>query len=230
MTIEEILALLTTKFQGARKDGLEQLAAALSLQCSNKEEAQAIVDKLADDQVKGFITNWRKTADAEISKANKTFEASLRDKYNFVEKDAPKPEPTPTPSQEPQGLTLDAISKLIDKRLAGITKTISDDKAAAGYRAKYEGEIKKAGAEGRQFDIMMRNFDRANTFETPEAFDAYLKVGLDDIAALKQEAADKGLSGHGAPMGAVNQDGISQAVASYIAAKNAGNTTAGKQV
>lgn len=86
-TIEEILALLQTKFAGARKDGLETLAGAIALQCSTKEEAQAIIDKLSDEKVKGFITDWRKKADAEISKATATHETKLKDKYNFVEKE-----------------------------------------------------------------------------------------------------------------------------------------------
>ena len=85
-TIEEILALLQTKFVGARKDGLEQLAGAIALQCTTKDEAQAIIDKLSDEKVKGFITDWRKKTDAEISKATATHERGLREKYDFTEK------------------------------------------------------------------------------------------------------------------------------------------------
>ncbi|MDR0754273.1 MAG: hypothetical protein LBF04_02680, partial [Prevotellaceae bacterium] len=36
--------------------------------------------------VDAFITEWRKEADAEISKANKTYEDGLRKKYDFAEK------------------------------------------------------------------------------------------------------------------------------------------------
>ena len=37
--IEEILALLKTQFPGVREDGLQQLAAGISLQVATKEEA-----------------------------------------------------------------------------------------------------------------------------------------------------------------------------------------------
>ena len=40
---EEILALLRTQFPGVREDGLQQLAASLSLQVATKEEAAEIV-------------------------------------------------------------------------------------------------------------------------------------------------------------------------------------------
>ena len=55
MTIQEILALLTAKFSGARKDGLTTLARTIALQCATIEEARTIVDKLTDAQVGEFI-------------------------------------------------------------------------------------------------------------------------------------------------------------------------------
>ena len=42
---EKILALLVAKFQGVRKDGLQQLAAAIGLQVASEEEANQVVDK-----------------------------------------------------------------------------------------------------------------------------------------------------------------------------------------
>lgn len=48
---EEILALLRTQFPGVREDGLQQLAASLSLQVATKEEAAEIVGKIAADKV-----------------------------------------------------------------------------------------------------------------------------------------------------------------------------------
>ena len=80
---EKILALLVAKFQGVRKDGLQHLAAAIGLQVTTEEEANQVVDKLTVDKVNAFVTEWRRTADAEISKANQTYENSLKEKAEF---------------------------------------------------------------------------------------------------------------------------------------------------
>lgn len=231
MTIEEILALLTTKFKGARKDGLETLAASISLQCETKEEAEAIIDKLSDEKVKGFITDWRKKADAEISKATATHEKGLRDKFNFVEKPAEtKKEDKPT--EEPAGaITLEAIGKLIDERMAGAIATVRGEQAAKDYRATFEAEIDKAGIKGHQRDMMLRNFDRANTFKTADEFNTYLQEAKGDIEAIQQEQANSGLGGAGKPLfGAVNKEGVSAAVTDYLAGKSDENKLSGKQL
>lgn len=232
-TIEEILALLQTKFAGARKDGLETLAGAIALQCSTKEEAQAIIDKLSDEKVKGFITDWRKKADAEISKATATHETKLKDKYNFVEKEKGGDGAGEGGGKgQPAGgeLTLEAIDKLIEKRLEGVTTTFNAREAAKGYRATFEQELDKAGVKGRQREMMLRNFDRANTFKTPEDFQTYLTEAQGDIDAIKQEQADAGLGGQAKPLfGAVNKEGVSNAVADYLAGKKE-NTLSGKEV
>ncbi len=83
---EKILALLIAKFAGVRKDGLNQLAGAIALQVTTEEEAQTAVGKFTADQVSAFVSEWRKEADAEITKANKTYEDGLKKKYDFVEK------------------------------------------------------------------------------------------------------------------------------------------------
>ena len=234
-TIEEILALLQTKFVGARKDGLEQLAGAIALQCTTKDEAQAIIDKLSDEKVKGFITDWRKKADAEISKATATHEKGLREKYDFSEKSAGgvgggagegggKQQPADGE------LTLEAIGKLIDQRLEGVVTTFNAKEAAKGYRATFEQELDKAGVKGRQREMMLRSFDRANTFKNADEFNAYLTEAQGDIDAIKQEQADAGLGGQAKPIfGAVNKDGVSTAVEQFLTAKKE-NPLSGKEV
>jgi hypothetical protein len=228
MTIEELLALLTAKFQGARKDGLEQLAAALTLQCSSKEEAEAIIDKLTDEKVKGFIQDWRKKADAEISRAKTTYENGLKEKYDFVEKKKPgDPEP---PKPQPEAITLEAIGKLIDQRLEGFTNTFTAKEAAEAYRKTFEGELDKAEIKGRQREMMLRSFDRANSFKTAADFNTYLEEAKGDIAAIKQEQADAGLGGPKPIFGAVNKEGVSDAVTSFLAAQGKENPLAGKTI
>ncbi len=98
---EKLLALLTAKFSGVRRDGLTHLAGYLALQVATEEEAQALVDKLDQTKVTDFVKEWRSGVDTEITTASKTAEEKLKEKYDFVEKgaggnqgktDPPKPE------------------------------------------------------------------------------------------------------------------------------------------
>jgi hypothetical protein len=230
---EKILALLVAKFQGVRKDGLQQLAAAIGLQVASEEEANQVVDKLTADKVNGFVTEWRRTADAEIKKANDTYEEGLRRKYDFKEKN------TPDPNKPADGVavTLDAISKLIDSKLKGVQDsitTLNADKVATSRRELFVAKLDEAKVDGRQREMMLRNFDRANTtFANDDDFNSYLTEVQGDIAALQQEHADSGLQGHEKPIfGAVNKDGISSGVADYIKERAESNnkTLTGKDV
>ena len=230
---EKILALLVAKFQGVRKDGLQQLAAAIGLQVASEEEANQVVDKLTADKVNGFVTEWRRTADAEIKKAKDTYEEGLRRKYDFKEKN------TPDPNKPADGgaVTLDAISKLIDSKLKGVQDsitTLNADKVATSRRELFVAKLDEAKVDGRQREMMLRNFDRANTtFANDDDFNSYLTEVQGDIAALQQEHADSGLQGHEKPIfGAVNKDGISSGVADYIKerAKSNNKTLTGKDV
>lgn len=236
MELEELLALLTAKFKGARKDGLEQLAAVIGLQCANKEEAEAIIEKLTEDKVKAFITDYRRKADAEISKATKTHEQGLRDKYNFVDKSQQGNGGQQTGNGQQQGagsneITLDAIRELVSEQLKGVITTFNAREAAQSYRKTFEDELDKAGVKGRQRDMMLRNFDRVNTFKTPDEFNTYLQEAQGDIAAIQQELADQGLGAHDKPLfGAVTKEGISAGVADFLAAQSKPDSLSGKEV
>lgn len=235
---EKILALLVAKFQGVRKDGLQQLAAALGLQVASEEEANQVVDKLTADKVSAFVTEWRRTADAEIKKANDTYEEGLRRKYDFKEKntETPPADDTNKPT-DGEAVTLDAISKLIDNKLKGVQDsitTLNADKVATSRREQFVAKLDEAKVEGRQREIMLRNFDRAKTtFTNDDDFNSYMTEMQGDIAALQQERADSGLQGHGKPLfGAVNKDGVSSGVADYIKERAESNnkTLTGKEV
>lgn len=217
---EKILALLTAKFQGVRKDGLQQLASVIGLQAADENEATTLVDKLTAEKVEKFVKDWRSKADAEIKKATDTNEARLREKYDFKEKEQPG---ETKPGTEEQPLTLEAISKLIDSKMEGVTKSITSltaEKAATSRREQFVSALDKAKVGGKQRDMMLRNFDRVNTtFKTDDEFNAYLTEAQGDITAIAQEQADKGLQGHDKPIyGAVNEDGVSSGVADYIKA------------
>ena len=232
---ERILALLVAKFQGVRKDGLQHLAAAIGLQVATEEEANQVVDKLTADKVSAFVTEWRRSADAEISKANQTYESSLKEKYDFVEKGKQTPPGgQQTPPDTGGAVTLDAISKLIEEKMKGMQESLTAlnaDKAADSRRKLFVAKLDEAKVEGRQREMMMRNFDRLNNFAKEEDFNSYMEEALGDIAALQQENADKGLQGHEKPIfGAVNKDGISSGVADFIKAQTESKTLTGKEV
>lgn len=232
---ERILALLVAKFQGVRKDGLQHLAAAIGLQVATEEEANQVVDKLTADKVSAFVTEWRRTADAEISKANQTYENSLKEKYDFVEKGKQTPPGgQQTPPDTGGAVTLDAISKLIEEKMKGMQESITAlnaDKVADSRRKLFVAKLDEAKVEGRQREMMLRNFDRINTFANDDDFNSYMTEAQGDIAALQQERADQGLQGHEKPIfGAVNKDGISSGVAEFIKERAENKTLTGKEV
>lgn len=231
---EKILALLAAKFQGVRKDGLQHLATVIGLQVANEEEANEVVGKLTAEKVSGFVTSWRSSADAEIAKANKTYEEGLKQKYDFVEKGKPEP-PTPPAPAESGAITLDAIRKLIDSKLSGVQSSITEitaNKAATSRRELFVAKLDEAKVDGHTREIMLKNFDRVNNFQNDEDFNSYMTDLQGDIAALAQERADAGLSGHEKPIfGAVNKEGISSGVAEYIqSAQESKTALAGKEV
>lgn len=96
---ETILALLTVKFSGERKDGLTQLAGSLALQAETKEEAQALIEKLSQQKVTDFIKDWRSGVDKEITTATKTTEEKLKEKFDFVEKGKGGTDPITDPAK-----------------------------------------------------------------------------------------------------------------------------------
>ncbi len=236
---EQILALLVAKFQGERKDGLQQLALLIGTTAANIEEATEAVDKLAADKVSQFVKDYRRTADAEIAKANKTYEDGLRRKYDFKEKEAQPTVQTPVtpPEQQPGGaLTAEQIRQIIREETKDVRDGLSNlngDKLLASRREQLVAKLDAAKVEGRQRDMVLRNFDRAaSTFANDDDFNGYLTEVQSDIDAIAQENADKGLHGHEKPLfGAVNDKGVSAAVADYIASKSENKSSlSGKEV
>lgn len=224
---EEILALLKTQFPGVREDGLQQLAASLSLQVATKEEAADVVGKFTADKVQQFVKDWRSKADAEIGKANQTYEASLKEKYDFVEKGKQTP-PTQTPTQpSADEFTLDSVKALIAEQMQGIQKSIAsinDSKVAETRKGMFVAALDKAKLEGSKRELLLDNFARM-TFKDDADFNGFMSSQAAHIATLAQEEADRNLQNHDAPIfGAVNKEGVSQGVADYIAQQAAENS------
>jgi hypothetical protein len=231
--IEEILALLKAQFSGVREDGLQQLAAALSLQVETKEQATELVGKLTAEKVTKFVQDWRKKADAEIAKANTTYENGLKEKYDFVEKGKQTPPATP-PAPSPSGtVTLEQIKELIQAEMKGVQQSITDinaGKVAEAREARFVGALDKAGIKGKTRELLLGGF-KGRAFKDDEEFNTYMTQQETDLAALAQEQADNGLLGGGKPIfGAVNEDGVSKGVADYIKSQQSGNTLTGKEI
>lgn len=232
--LEEILALLKAQFSGVREDGLQQLAAAISLQVENKEEAAAVVGKLTADKVAQFVKDYRSKADAEIGKANKTYEEALRKKYDFKEKQTTTPPPTTLQASETGAITLDQIKQLIHDGMQGVQTSITSiaaEKVAETRKGLFVAALDKAKVEGARRDMFLKNFDRL-TFKDDDDFNSFITEQETQFAAIAQEEADKGLLNGDKPIfGAVNKDGISAGVASYIAEKTAADKTlTGKEI
>lgn len=219
--IEEILALLKAQFPGVREDGLQQLAAALSLQVETKDEATALVGKLTADKVEKFVKDWRSKTDAEITRANQTYENGLKEKFDFVEKG--KPNQQQQQQQQHQttdgNLTLDDVKNLIAESLKGVQQSItsiSDAKVAETRRGLFVAALDKAKLEGSKRDLLLDNFGRM-TFKDDADFESFMTSQAAHIATLAQEEADKDLQNHDKPIfGAVTKDGVSEGVADYI--------------
>lgn len=235
MTIAEIQALLEQKFKGERKDGLKLLARHIAMTAGEDDEkAKEAAEALTDDGVKAFISDWRKDADAEISKANKTAETNLREKYDFVEKGKPADPPTPPADPDPnKGITAEQLEAAIAKAIKPYTDKVAaleGEATKATRKEQVEALFKDKQVTAAYKKAIMAAFE-AQTFEKDDDFTAYLESTKTDIDGYVQELADAGLAGGaGKPiLGAPNKDGVSADVAAYIAAKAnpEGNTALG---
>ena len=216
---EKILALLTTKFAGVRKDGLARLAQTLALQVENETEAGALVEKLTAERVNEFVTDYRKDVDKEVSDANKTYEGNLKKKFDFVEKKTEDDDPAKKSKTGDDDTTPAWAKALIDqnKAMAERLNAFETGKITETRLQSLEGKLKDLPDSFK--NQKLKDFKRMN-FESDDAFNEYLTEVETDITALNQELADKGLSGQSKPMfSQKNTDGVSSAVSQYVAAK-----------
>lgn len=230
MTIQEILALLTAKFSGARKDGLTTLARTIALQCATLDEAKTIVDKLTDAQVGEFIKNYRADVDKEVTEGVKTSETKLRKKYN-IKDDHENPVVEPGDKGE-------NIADIVKAAVAEAVKPYADRIASMETDNLNKSRLQKlnealASCKDATFKAQtLKDFARMQ-FADDSAFDEYLTDKTTDIAAANQAFADSSMrhSG-GTPLFAnKGESGVSKAVADYVASANpANNQFAGKEL
>lgn len=191
---EKLLALLQSKFAGVRKDGLNQLATIMALTVMTDEEATSAVDKLTEQSVGQFVTDWRKDVDSEISKANKTYEEGLRKKYDFKEKGNPNP---PTPPTE---LNADAIAAIVQKAIEPFATELNSIKTNKVVETRKQLLTKELEGLDEGFRTPYLNaFDRMN-FKDDEDFNTHLSNVKTEVAKIQQSLIDKGLSQQSKPM------------------------------
>lgn len=191
---EKLLALLQTKFAGVRKDGLNQLATVMALTVTTEEEVTSAVDKLTEQSVGQFVTDWRKDVDSEISKANKTYEDGLRKKYDFKEKGNPNP---PTTSTE---LNAEAIAAIVQKAIEPFASELDSIKTTKVVETRKQLLAKELEGLDEGFRTpYLSAFDRMN-FKDDDDFNAHLTNVKAEVAKIQQSLIDKGLSQQSKPM------------------------------
>lgn len=236
MILQQTLELLKSKFSGVRKDGLEQLARLLALQCSSLEEVKPIVEKLSEEQVDGFVKDYRKQVDKEVTQGNETFELNLRKKYKLTKiegKDgSEKPE-----EQSPKPDEGD-LASLVASAVSSAIKPLQEKLAL--YE---EGELNKTRLQALQEKLgackdetfkaqSLSDFARMS-FKDEQAFNEYLEEKGRAVREANQRIADERLKYNSlAPkMNERGEGGVSTAVSEYLQSlKPEGNNLAGKEV
>lgn len=236
MKKEEILKLLMEKFPSIRKDGLEHLAMSLLPLCSTQEKADALVGELTAESVGEIVKEWRKAVDAENNKAIETFKKSLPNPPE-PKKDEPKPAPAEPEPVDPssQGMTAEAIAKLVSEAVAQQMKPMQDEIARfkgkevqTNRQSLLESELEGTPESFRS--VLIDGF-KGRQFETDDAFNQYLTQAKEKISAFKQEMADNGLKGFGSPVKPKKDtDKIDPEVAAYIESKKTDTGIGGKAV
>lgn len=218
MTNTEILALLEAKFQGVRKDSLGTLAATLTMM--SDEEAKKFIEGLDSTRLNQFVTEDRKSRDAEISKAIATYKQKN-----------PEPQPPTTPPAPPtdNGGTPDLAKMIADAVANAVTpltaqiqtlKTERDTTARLGVINNFLNS--ETNLPQSYKDMLIANFNAQN-FADENAFNTYLEAQKSSVQKFKQELIDNGFAGNKPLASKVNNEGISSGVALYL--QNSQNDT-----
>lgn len=230
---QKILALLIVKFSGVRKDGLAVLAGVLALQATTDDEAKGIVDKLTDAQVNDFVKDYRSDVDKEVNESNKTYETTLRKKYDFKEKTTVEPGNVDDPNKGGEK----TLEERIAAAVAAANKPLLDrlnayaEKDTLDSRTKQLNDILN-GCKDEAFKAKaLKDFARMK-FDDDNAFTEYLADTKTDIESANQRIADADLGGEHRPLFSQKTDaGVSKGVADFIAAsKPGGDAFSGKEV
>lgn len=232
MTLEQMIALLMGRFSGVRKDGLAQLAKSLLLQVTTDEEAQALVEKISDQQVTEFVKDWRKEVDSEVNKGIDTYKKKNPAPEKKEEgKDGSNPDLSKT--TDPADIAT-IVSNAIAAQLKPLQDELSNYKAAdvnKQRRATLEGKLKDAPEKFRS--KILKDYDRMN-FENDDVFNEYLTETETDLTEFNQDLANQGLGRFPKPGqgGSGKTDEVPAEVAAFINSQKpeSANNLGGKEV
>lgn len=229
---ETILALLIAKFSGVRKDVLNHMARAFALQVATEDEAKTLVEKITDAQVNEFVKEVRADVDKEVSESNKTFEANLKKKFDFVAKTEPgggsgKKTIDPTGISE---IVKTAVAEAVKPFQEKLSAYDADNIAKSRLQALNE---KLNGCKDENFKAQtLKDFQRM-TFKDDADFNEYLTAKAADIETANQNVADNKLdNAGGSPLFSQKEEsGISKGVAEYVESQKPGNDNfTGKEI
>ena len=195
----KLLELLNARFlgKGVRKDVLARLATAYSLQITTEEEAQALVEKLTDEQVTEFQKELRSEVDSEIAKATKTaLENAGKGKGGEgASEQGPEPGKGEGGSSDPTDIA-SIIAAAIEKANAPLLQEINSIKAGKTTEtrlSRMEEVLKDVNPELKAKTL--KDFGRMS-FENDESFEEYLTETTTDIQTINQTIVNQGLAGH----------------------------------
>ncbi|MGL6039320.1 MAG: hypothetical protein ACRC0E_10595 [Soonwooa sp.] len=226
---QKLLELLNAKFlgKGVRKDGLEQLAASLCMTVTTDEEAQALVDKLTDEQVTEFVKDWRKGVDGEVTKGVETYKSKNQNPTDHSKKYGEENTDPANPTNPTDIATIvqNAVKAAVEpfqKRLDTI-----DENTIVSNRLKTFND-KLADAPEAFKEKALRDYGRMS-FKDDEDFNAFLGETETDLTKYNQEVANQANGGFRRPLvGGGNaggkKDEPSAAVKEYIAEQTATNS------
>lgn len=231
---EKILALLIAKFSGVRKDVLTHMARAFALQVATEDEAKALVEKITDAQVNEFVKEVRADVDKEVSESNKTFEANLKKKFNFVAKQT-EPGGKGGKDDEPDPNDISAVIKAaVAEAVKPFQEELSGYKADNIAKARLQALNEKLnGCKDENFKAQtLKDFARMN-FKDDADFNEYLTGKATDIETANQNVAnDKLNNAGGSPLFSQKEEsGISKGVAEYVESQKPGKDNfTGKEI
>lgn len=228
---QKLLELLNAKFlgKGTRKDVLAQLATAFSLQATTEEEAQALVDKLTDEQVTDFQKEYRSEIDSEISKATKT----ALEKAGKGSGGAPEPKPEEGEGNpEPTDIAT-IIANAVAKATTPLMEKINaiESGKTTETRLSQINDILKDAKDETLKNTISKNFARMS-FENDESFAEYLTEIQTDVTTSNQTITNQGLTNHRPGFGDKTPEGVSSSVKSFIeqSTNTGGDNLGGKEI
>ncbi len=215
---QKLLELLNTRFlgKGVRKDVLARLATAYSLQITTEEEAQALVEKLTDEQVTEFQKELRSEVDSEIAKATKTaLENAGKSKGGEGEGD-PEPGKDEGGNSDPTDIA-SIVAAAIEKANAPLLQEINSIKAGKTTETRLSqiNDILKDVKDETLKNTISKNFPRMS-FENDEEFAEYLAEIQTDVTTSNQSFINQGLTNHQPSFGEKAPDGVSSSVKDFI--------------